>query len=375
VNQNAPTERDLAADHDLWQMYTSGTTGRPKGAVLTHAAVDANATQIRAAFSIQPGDNLLLVMPLFHAGAAMSMVLAIGAGASMRIMAEFDPTACVQILDEEAVTCATFVPAMIQAMLAQGPDVGERKYRHLRTIAYGASAITEETLRQAMETFGCDFVQVFGQTESSAGLTALGPDIHRRAIAGEAHLLLSCGRPLLGTEIAVVDADDQPVKTGEVGEIIARGPQTMRGYWNLPDATAAALAGGWLHTGDAGRSDEEGFLYICDRLKDMIVSGGENIYSREIEDVLHRIPAVAEAAVIGVPDDRWGETVKAVVVIRAGETLTEEAVIASCREYLAGYKAPRSVDFIDALPRNASGKVLKTVLREPFWSERNRHVG
>jgi acyl-CoA synthetase (AMP-forming)/AMP-acid ligase II len=242
-------------------------------------------------------------------------------------------------------------------------------------VAYGASAIAEETLRQAMDLFGCDFAQGYGQTEAGAALTILDPDAHRRALAGERHLLQSCGRPVMGTDIAVVDDTGKEVPVGEVGEIIARGPQVMRGYWGMPEATAATLAGGWLHTGDAGRLDAEGFLYICDRIKDMIVSGGENIYPREIEDCLAGMPGVADAAVIGVPDDRWGESVKAVIVPAPGHALTGEAVIAWCRGHLAGYKAPRSVDFVDVLPRNATGKVQKTVLREPHWQGRDRRIG
>jgi fatty-acyl-CoA synthase len=179
----------------------------------------------------------------------------------------------------------------------------------------------------------------------------------------------------VGTTVAVVDTDGKSVAAGEVGEIIARGPQVMRCYWNLPDATAETLADGWLHTGDAGRLDSEGFLYVCDRVKDMIISGGENIYPREIEDVIYQIPAVAEAAVIGIPDDRWGETVKAVVAIRPDQSLSEQSVISWCRQHLAGYKTPSSVDFVDELPRNATGKVLKATLREPYWRGRNRQVG
>jgi acyl-CoA synthetase (AMP-forming)/AMP-acid ligase II len=226
-----------------------------------------------------------------------------------------------------------------------------------------------------MEVFGCDFVQVYGQTESCAALTLLGPEDHHRALAGEPGLLLSCGRPMVGSEVAVVDGDGKTVEPGTIGEIVARGPQVMRGYWNLSEESAATLAGGWLHTGDAGHLDEEGFLYISDRVKDLIVSGGENIYPREIEDVLHGIPEVTEAAVIGVPDQRWGEAVKAIVVLRDGTALTEDEVIGYCRGHLAGYKCPRSVDFVRELPRNATGKVLKTELRAPYWEGQRRRVG
>jgi fatty-acyl-CoA synthase len=187
--------------------------------------------------------------------------------------------------------------------------------------------------------------------------------------------LLSAGRALIATEVRVVDENDDPVPAGSIGEVVGRGPQLMRGYWNLPEASAESLRGGWMHTGDAGIIDADGYLYIQDRVKDMIVSGGENIYPREIEDCLAGMPGVADAAVIGVPDDRWGESVKAVIVPAPGHALTGEAVIAWCRGHLAGYKAPRSVDFVDALPRNATGKVQKTVLREPHWQGRDRRIG
>ncbi|HEY1652959.1 MAG TPA: long-chain-fatty-acid--CoA ligase [Acidimicrobiales bacterium] len=367
-------EADCRVGQELWQMYTSGTTGRPKGAVLTGAAVGANVAQIRDVLTFGPGDRMFVALPLFHAGAALPMLTCMAAGGSLRIVPDFDPAACVRILDEERIDCAVLVPAMIQSMLAV-PDADDRVYEHLRTIVYGASPIGADTLRRAMEVFTCDFVQFFGQTEASATLTALGPEVHRRALAGEAHLLASCGRPLVDTEVVVVGPDGVPVAAGVVGEITARGPQLMRGYWKLPDATTNALAGGWLHTGDAGRFDEEGFLYLTDRLKDMIVSGGENIYPREIEEVLCRLRGIGEVAVIGVPDERWGESVKAVIVVQAGSDLSEEAVIGWCRGHLAGYKAPRSVEFVEALPRNATGKVLKTVLREAYWHGRDRHIG
>jgi acyl-CoA synthetase (AMP-forming)/AMP-acid ligase II len=370
-----PDRTQVAAGHDLWQMYTSGTTGRPKGAVLTHAAVRANAEQFRTALSIGEADRVLVAMPLFHVAATILMALPIAAGATLRLVEGFDPSACARIIDDENITCAPLAPTMIQALLAGGAGLEGRRFASLRTVVYGASPIAESTLRQAMSVFDCDFVQGYGQTEAGGALTVLGADAHHRALAGEPHLLRSCGRAMDGTEIAVIDGDGRPLPTGEVGEIVARGPQLMRAYWNRPEATAEALRGGWLHTGDAGRLDDEGFLYLADRIKDMIISGGENVYPREVEDVIAALPEVADVAVIGVPDDRWGEAVKAVIVPAPAATLTAEALIAWCRSQLAGYKAPRSVDFVDALPRNASGKVLKTVLREPYWAGHNRRVG
>jgi acyl-CoA synthetase (AMP-forming)/AMP-acid ligase II len=254
------------------------------------------------------------------------------------------------------------VPAMLTACLAAVDDLGDRRFPALRSIHYGAMPIAEATLRRSLDAFGCDFMQSYGMTEAAQALTVLSPDDHRLALDSRPELLLSAGRPALGTELRI----------GELGEILARGPQLMSGYWERPEATAETLRDGWLHTGDAGRIDEQGYLFVEDRLKDLIVSGGENVYPRIVEDALHRHPAVAEAAVIGVPDKRWGETVKAVVVLRA--ECTEDDLIAFCRTRLGGFERPRSVDFVAELPRTASGKVLKRVLREPYWKGRSRRV-
>ncbi len=312
--------------------------------------------------------------PLYHAAAAITALGSVALGASLVIHEDFDPAAVVRALSEDGITRTTLVPAMIQACLVFVPDVAERRYDDLRLIVYGASPIAAETLKRAMQVFGCDFTQAYGMTETTAVLTLLGPEDHRRALAESPKLLLSAGRPLPGTEIRIVDADDRPVPAGTIGEIVGRGPQLMRGYWNLPEASAEALRGGWMHTGDAGILDDEGYLYIQDRTKDMIVSGGENVYPREIEDVLFEHPSVADVAVIGVPDENWGESVKAVVVLREGETATAEEIMEFCRGRLAGYKRPRSVDFSAALPRNASGKILKKDLREKYWAGHTRRV-
>jgi len=267
------------------------------------------------------------------------------------------------------------VPAMIQFCLVAVPDVRERRYDDLRMIVYGASPIAEQTLRDALEVFQCDFLQGYGMTETTAAVTYLMPADHRRALAGEPHLLLAAGRALLGTEIRIVDDDDRPVPNGTIGEIVARGPQLMRGYWNLAEASAQALRGGWMHTGDAGTLDDEGFVFVQDRVKDMIVSGGENVYPREVEEVLYQHPAVAEAAVIAVPSEQWGEEVKAVIVRKADTDVSAADLVDFCKGRLGGYKRPRSVDFVEALPRNPSGKVLKKELREPYWRGHGRRVG
>jgi fatty-acyl-CoA synthase len=361
-------------DDDCYQMYTSGTTGRPKGAVIPHRAVAGNIFQASIALGGVAGERVLIVAPVYHAAAALTVFFTVSRGGTLVIQEDFVPSEVVRALSEEGIARTTLVPAMIQACLVMVPDVASRRYDALRLVTYGASPIAEQTLRRAMEVFGCDFVQGYGMTETTALLTYLMPEDHRRALAGRPELLLSAGRAVVGTELRIVDAEDRPVPAGGVGEICARGPQLMRGYWNLPDATAEALRGGWMHTGDAGRLDPDGYLFIQDRVKDMIVSGGENVYPREVEEVLFHHPAVADAAVIGVPDAQFGEAVKAIVVLRAGATATAEEIMAFTRGRLGGYKRPRSVDFVEVLPRNPSGKVLKRELREPYWSGQTRRV-
>ncbi|HTO52137.1 MAG TPA: long-chain-fatty-acid--CoA ligase [Myxococcota bacterium] len=372
---DAPPERFIDDASDVYQMYTSGTTGRPKGAVLQHRAVMENARQISAVTQVGLGERYLVVAPMYHAAAAVTSFWVAAQGGSMYVLEDFAPGEVVRVLSEERIVAGTLVPAMIQACLVNVPDVAERNYDTLRTIIYGASPIAVETLRRAIEVFGCGFAQGFGMTETTAAATFLLATDHERALRGQPSLLLSCGRALPGTEVMIADADDNEVPRGQIGEILVRGPQLMRGYWNLPEASKEALRGGWMHTGDAATMDDEGYVYIQDRVKDMIVSGGENVYPREIEDVLFQHPSIADAAVIGVPDAQWGEVVKAIVVVKSGTTVTEIELIEFARRSLASYKRPRSVDFIAELPRNPSGKVLKKDLREPFWRGHTRRVG
>jgi len=360
---------ELSEADVLYQMYTSGTTGHPKGAMLPHHSVLSNSMQTLPIFksAMGPGTRTLIVMPMFHAGGASFVFGTLISGATMVIHNDFSPERLATALSDQNINVVNLVPAMIQTMLVQVPDLAERCYDNLEVIIYGASAIAEDTLRRAMTVFGCDFYQGYGQTESSAAMTLLTAADHRRALAGKPELLLSAGRAIVGTTLRIVDDQGQEVPRGEVGEIVMRGPQAMKGYWNLPEATASTLVDGWLHTGDAAFMDEEGYIYIQDRIKDMIVSGGENVYSREVENMLFGHPAISDAAVIGVPDEKYGEAILAILVLRKGKTTNAEELIAYCRTKLGGYKIPRRFEFVDELPRNTAGKVLKKDLRKPYW--------
>ncbi len=366
---------DISENDQLYQMYTSGTTGHPKGAMLSHRAIDSNIRMIASLIPLPvSASRILIVAPMYHAAAGVSLMNGISYGATLIIHEDFHPGHVIQALSDDGVTSATLVPAMIQACLVSVPDAAERDYPSLEYMIYGASPIAEETLRQAMDVFKCDFMQAFGMTETTAVATVLGPAEHRRALAGEQKLLKSAGRAALGTEVKIVDEEDREVDRGTIGEVVVRGPQVMMGYWNLPEATEKSLKDGWMHTGDAAYMDDEGFIYIQDRIKDMIVSGGENIYPAEIENALFEHDAVADAAVIGIPSEQWGESVLAFLVLKDGQTVTPEEMIEFCRPRLAGYKIPRRIEFLDAIPRNASGKILKKDLREPYWEGVERRV-
>ena len=371
----APCGRAIRDDADAYQMYTSGTTGHPKGAVLQQRAVTSNVAQVAGSgLAFSAGERALIVAPMYHAAAGILSFSAVSGGASLFIQEDFIPPEVVRAMDEENIAMALLVPAMIQACLVMVPDIAQREYANLRSVVYGASPIAPDTLTAAMAAFKCDFQQGFGMTETTAVISVMSAADHRRALADRPELLLSAGRPILGCEVRIVGEDDEPLPNGEIGEIIAYGPQLMSGYWNLPDESTAALKGGWMHTGDAGRLDDDGYIYIQDRLKDMIVSGGENVYPAIVEAALFAHPAVADVAVIGVPDEQWGETVKAVVVVREGESVSDEELMEFCSGKLGGFERPRSVDFIEAIPRNASGKVLKRELRDPYWEGRDRQV-
>jgi acyl-CoA synthetase (AMP-forming)/AMP-acid ligase II len=317
-----------------------------------------------------PGDRWLAVAPLFHVGGAIGNVLfPLYVGSSVYLMTDFIPPEVVRVLDEERIAVVLMAPAMIQACLMAAPDVAARTYASLRVLMYGAAPCPEPTLRRGMEVFGCGFHHGYAMTECPA-VAGLSPEEHGRALADRPNWLRSVGRPYMGTDVRICDASGNVLPAGEIGEIEIRGPQVTRGYWRRPAESAGAFRDGWLRSGDAGRIDAEGYLYIEDRVKDMIITGGENVYPIEVETVLRQHPDVADVAVIGVPDDRWGESIKAVVVLKPNASAVESDLIDFCRDRIAGYKRPRSVDFAASLPRNVLGKVVKATLRQRYPAER-----
>jgi acyl-CoA synthetase (AMP-forming)/AMP-acid ligase II len=289
-------------------------------------------------------------------------------GGTVVLLRETNPESILNAFEDNKVTQVLLVPAVIQ-MAMQSPECKTKDFSSLKRLLYGASPITIPVLRRALETFDCDMEQGYGLTETVGPVAMLRPDDHLND-----DKLQSCGKAVPGTEIRVVDKDGNDCATGAVGEIVVSGVQVMNGYWNRPDDTAAAIRDGWFHTGDAGYFDGDGYLYIHDRLKDMIVSGAENVYPAEVERVLESFPGIAEVAVIGVPDEQWGEAVKAVVVPQPGAALSENEIIEFARTQIARFKCPKSVDMVDAIPRNPSGKILKKDLRAPYWEGHDRRV-
>lgn len=349
----------------VWILYTSGSTGRPKGAVLTHHSFLAGLRSALIGRPVQSGDRFLYPFPLFHV-AAHNVLLQHWQGAGVVLLSRFEAVEVLAACRQLKVTAMSLAPTMI-AMLLDHPDYRREDLASVRSIGYGASAMPADLLQRLLQEADIDLCQSYGMTELSGSVAFLTPEDHRRAAREAPHLLASVGRPLSTAELRLLDDHDQPVPPGERGEIVVRAAQCLREYWRQPEATAAALVDGWLHTGDIGRFDEEGYLYIVDRKKDMVLSGGENVASREVEEVLRRHPAVRDCAVIGLPDARWGEAVTGVVVLDA--EASDEALRDHCRNHLAGYKTPRRFFRVDALPLNAAGKVDKPSLRRRFAGE------
>lgn len=357
------------AGDDILQLYTSGTTGRPKGVRLTNANYAAfllHSPKVEG-FDYRSDETALIVMPLFHVAGANVSLAALAHGCRVIVEKAFDADRVLRLIESERVAQIFLAPTLIR-MLLDAPAAATADVSSLRTVGYGASPITEALLRAAQERLGCQFTQYYGMTESAGAGTYLGPSDHKP------DLLRSCGKPWPGMEAKIVRADGSDAAPGEVGEIVLRGAAVSPGYWRRDGESAAAIRNGWLHTGDAGYADDSGFLFVHDRIKDMIVSGGENVYPAEVENAISGCRGIADVAVIGVPSDRWGEEVKAVAV-RSDPGVTAADVIAWARERIASYKVPKSVDFVDELPRNPSGKVLRRELRAQYWAGRERAVG
>jgi acyl-CoA synthetase (AMP-forming)/AMP-acid ligase II len=362
--------RDTGGDDTAWQLYTSGTTGHPKGAELTHANLCETMAIAALGFGIdRDGGAGLVCMPLYHIGGSGWALALLFAGAKLVVTRDANPAEILQLIPQHRIHNAFLVPALLNFLLQQ-PACASTDFSSLRTILYGASPIPEELLKASIETFGCDFVQAYGLTETTGASVLLPAHDH---VPGSPRLR-ACGLPIFGCELKIVGDHGKPCAPFEVGEILMKGPSIMKGYWKRPEATAESIRDGWFHSGDAGYVDNDGYLYIHDRVKDMIVSGGENVYPAEVESVLFAHPEVADVAVIGVPDERWGEAVKAIVVRAPGSAVSEQDLMDFCQGKVAGYKRPRSIDFTDALPRNPTGKILKRELRERYWKGRDRQV-
>jgi acyl-CoA synthetase (AMP-forming)/AMP-acid ligase II len=364
----------VARDDPYLIFYTSGTTGVPRGALYTHFRKLDN-TRIKALeMGVKPEDRHVLVLPFFHIGGDCHVWPFFLVGGCNVIIPQksFDPVPVLEVIQKEKATDMQIVPTQLNSILTC-PDLKNYDLSSLNRIYYAASPMPLELLRRGLEIFGPIFSQGYGQTESGPQICALPRKDHQvlDASAEAQKVLSSCGQPSLGVHVRVVDEQNYDVPPGTIGEIIAQSDSLMVEYWNRPDETREALVDGWLHTGDLGYYDEKGFIYIVDRKKDMIVSGGENVYSREVEDVLYRHPAIDEVAVVGIPDPVWVERVHAVVALKAGTVAEEDDIIAFCKAHLASYKAPKSLEFVESLPKNPQGKILKKEIRKRYWTDKS----
>jgi long-chain acyl-CoA synthetase len=356
---------DPAEDDDAILLYTGGTTGRGKGVRLTHRNIVSNALQLARVMKVGEDDVYLHSSPMFHS-TDLKATVCTTLGAGHAYLAEYTPVNVLAAIARHRVTIASLVPTVVIRLL-QDPDFGLHDISSLRLISYGTSSIAAEWIRRTMDAFpGVDMHQCYGLTETSPILAILDETAHRRALTGEESLLRSVGRALVGVDLRILDDDGAEVPNGDAGEIVVRGPQVAKGYHNRPKENAEAFRDGWFHTGDVGRVDAEGFLYMLDRKKEMVVTGGENVYTSEVEAALYQHPAVNEAAVIGVPDEQFGEALFAVIVPAPGTSPNTEELVAHCRGRIGGYKIPRRMAFVDALPKSAMGKVLKHELRRQY---------
>ncbi|MEG0045272.1 MAG: long-chain fatty acid--CoA ligase [Comamonas sp.] len=374
VAEAAPVEDAMRSGNDLAGVfYTGGTTGSPKGVMLSHGNLYTNSILGVAEGTVRRGSIGLHAAPMFHLADGAFMNGLFAAGCCHVMLPRFDPVGVLQAIAAHGVTDMLLVPTMVQ-MLVDHPDIQQYDLSSLQQMLYGASPISEGLLDRAMKAIPhAGFIQAYGMTELSPVATILKPEMHReKGRAKGWHR--SAGRATVCTEVRIVDPEGNELPRGEVGEVVVRGPGVMLGYWNKPAETAAAIRNGWMHTGDGGRMDEDGYVFVVDRIKDMIVTGGENVYSIEVESVIATHPAVAACAVIGTPHEQWGEQVHVFIVRKPGQALEAEELIDFCKVRIASYKCPREVSFVEAMPLSGAGKILKTTLRAPFWAHQERKV-
>jgi acyl-CoA synthetase (AMP-forming)/AMP-acid ligase II len=367
-----PPDLRVSEEDAAIQLYTSGTTGRPKGVMLTHGGFNRVrlCEHLEPAYEWREGDIFINPLPnfhLLHIGIALQCLYN---GVGVSLLRQFEPGVVLESIARERPTLLTLTPTMIQ-MLLDHPKAAQTDFSSLRLMLYAGSPISLGLIKRAVAMMPCRFMQFYGSTEANGAFSLLRPDEHN---LDDENALQSCGRPLPLITFRILDSEGREVSDGEPGELVVRSPAIMAGYWAQPDATSAVLANGWYRTGDVARRDASGLYYIVDRIKDMIVSGGENIYSAEIENVLSTHPAVIAVAVIGVPDERWGEAVKAIVIRKQEISCTDVELTRYCRERLAAYKVPKSFDFVETLPLVSSGKVSKKDLRARYWSQHQRMI-
>lgn len=374
VDNEPVADANRSNDDAAGLFYTGGTTGRSKGVMLSHTNFVSNALQAISMLGVQERDRILHVAPMFHIADAFVCMMSAALSCSNYFRPAFEPVSTLQAVQDHKIQRMLIVPTMIN-MLVNHPSIGDYSLESLQCVWYGASPMPEPVIRKAMEVLpAVDFCQAYGQTEAAPAITALVPERHtfEGPMAGK---MKSAGQALPGIDLCIMDENNQKVATDVIGEICMRGPNIMLGYRNMPEQTAKTIVDGWLHTGDGGYLDDEGFLFIVDRVKDMIISGGENVYSAEVENALYQHDAINQCAVIGIPHEKWGEQVHAVVVLKDGAMTDEAALIAHCKALIAGFKCPRSISLqSEPLPLSGAGKILKTELRKPFWGDGDRNV-